>query len=123
MDSTEGFFAGAAAAAAGRAQRVSVKRKESFFINELSVVSCQFSVRTVASSSRRTDNCQLITEDFSLQIHPHALHFRVLLQRVMPSLPAEARLFVPAEGQARVVEVVGVDPDGPGLQCLRGAQR
>src|SRR5262249_44708158 len=42
---------------------------------------------------------------------------------VVAALAAEARLLVPAEGEARVVEVVGVDPDRARLQRLRRAER
>src|SRR5205807_1176735 len=55
-------------------------------------------------------------------IDPDRLDLRVLLERVTPAFAPEARFFVPSERKARVVEVVGVDPDGPGLELLGGAQ-
>src|ERR1051325_2687709 len=51
----------------------------------------------------------------TLQIHPHALGLRVLLQRVLPLIPSETRLLEPAERQGRIVEVVRVDPHRPRL--------
>src|SRR5207248_9870494 len=45
----------------------------------------------------------------ALQIHPHALRLRVLLQRVLPLIAAEARLLEAAERQRGIVEVVRVD--------------
>src|SRR5262249_21326698 len=54
--------------------------------------------------------------------HPDRFHLRVLLERVVTALAAEPRLLVAAERQARIVEVVGVDPDRSRLERARGAQ-
>src|SRR5262249_13082076 len=62
-------------------------------------------------------------EGDSGQVHPDRLDLRVFLEGVVAALAAEARLLVAAEGEARVVEVVGVDPDRARLQRLRRAQR
>src|SRR5262245_34448272 len=53
------------------------------------------------------------------QIDPDALDLRVLLERVVSALAAEARLLVAPERQTGIVEVVRVHPHGPGLEGLR----
>src|SRR5262249_39085632 len=47
---------------------------------------------------------------------------RVLLERVVPALAPESGFLVAAEREARVIEVVGVDPHRPGLQRLRRSE-
>src|SRR5213594_4106029 len=54
-----------------------------------------------------------------IQIHPDALHLRVVLERVHAHLAAEAALLVTAERRGRVVDIVRVDPDGPRLELAR----
>src|SRR5262249_34247479 len=46
---------------------------------------------------------------------PNRLYVGVLLERVRAEIPPEAALLVAAERRARVESVVGVDPDGAGL--------
>src|SRR5690606_11453628 len=59
----------------------------------------------------------------SAQVDPYALDLRVQLERVEPELAALARLLVAAERGRRIERMVGVDPDGPGLQLARDAVR
>ncbi len=58
-----------------------------------------------------------------IQVHPDALHLRVVLERVHAHLAAEAALLVAAERRRGVVDVVGVDPDRAGLELARDVVR
>ena len=60
---------------------------------------------------------------YMIEIHPDALHLRVVLERVHAHLAAEAALLVAAERRRRVVDVVGVDPDRAGLELARDVVR
>src|SRR6266545_6012338 len=60
---------------------------------------------------RRTRRARKPRKSSSGEVHPHALDLRVLLERVVAALAAEAGLFVAAEGEAGVVEIVSVHPD------------
>src|SRR5690349_20882645 len=51
----------------------------------------------------------------SSEPHPHRLRLRVIVQRFLPEIPAEARELVAAERRGGIIEVVRVDPHGPGL--------
>ena len=57
-----------------------------------------------------------------IQIHPHALHLRVMLERMGAHLAPEATLLIAAEWSRRIVNVVSVDPDGPRLKFARNVQ-
>src|SRR5262249_13763927 len=80
-------------------------------------------LRLTAHGSRLTAHVSRLTRSASRQVDPHALDLRVLFESVSPALTPEAGLLEAPEGKARLVEIVGIDPDGPGLQLLGRAQR
>jgi hypothetical protein len=59
---------------------------------------------------------QRVGHALHVQVHPDALDLRVVLERVGRHLAAEAAGLVAAERRGGVVDVVGVDPDRPGLE-------
>src|SRR5437660_7194383 len=64
-----------------------------------------------------------VMDTLLLQVNPHTLGLRVLLQRVAPLVAAEAGLLEAAERQGRVVQVVRVHPDRSRLQRAGDAVR
>src|SRR5689334_24805984 len=62
-----------------------------------------------------TDFYRLLHPLPTSQSHPHRLRLRIIGERFLPEIPAEARELVAPERGRRIVEVVRVDPHGPGL--------
>src|SRR6478672_6036207 len=95
--------------------------------------SCCRSRRSGCRSHARTSVLPLLTSLFSLltslnfhderilhlvaELAPHALRLQVLVNRFDAVLAADAARLVAAERRVEGQRAIGVDPDGPRLEC------
>src|SRR5687768_2347718 len=61
--------------------------------------------------------------DSEIEIHQDALDLRVVLERVGGHVATESALLVAAKRSGGVVDVVGIDPDGAGLELAGNVVR